>query len=134
MKDKIIDADFSEIEVENYTEKYSEEDFWTKIKNNVTNIGISLIYKALQLYYVAQSPKCPMKVKAGIYGALGYLISPFDIIPDFTPIAGYTDDAAAIGVALILAQMYIDDNIRAQAKGKIKDIFGAKALEKLDED
>ncbi|WP_276840415.1 DUF1232 domain-containing protein [Anaerovibrio lipolyticus] len=134
MKDKIIDADFSEIEVENYTEEYSEEDFWTKIKNNVTNIGISLIYKALQLYYVTQSPKCPMKVKAGIYGALGYLISPFDIIPDFTPIAGYTDDAAAIGVALILAQMYIDDNIRAQAKGKIKDIFGAKALEKLDED
>ena len=134
MKDKIIDANFSEIEVENYTEEYSEEDFWTKIKNNVTNIGISLIYKALQLYYVTQSPKCPMKVKAGIYGALGYLISPFDFIPDFTPIAGYTDDAAAIGVALILAQMYIDDNIRAQAKGKIKDIFGAKALEKLDED
>ena len=134
MKDKNIDADFSEIEVEKYTEKYSEEDFWTKIKNNVANIGISLIYKALQLYYVTQSPKCPMKVKAGIYGALGYLISPFDIIPDFTPIAGYTDDAAAIGVALILAQMYIDDNIRAQAKGKIKDIFGAKALEKLDED
>ena len=134
MKDKIIDADFSEIEVENYTEKYSEEDFWIKIKNNVTNIGISLIYKALQLYYVTQSPKCPMKVKAGIYGALGYLISPFDFIPDFTPIAGYTDDAAAIGVALILAQMYIDDNIRAQAKGKIKDIFGVKALEKLDED
>ena len=134
MKDQIIDADFSEIEVENYTEKYSEEDFWTKIKNNATNIGISLIYKALQLYYVTQSPKCPMKVKAGIYGALGYLISPFDFIPDFTPIAGYTDDAAAIGVALILAQMYIDDNIRAQAKGKIKDIFGAKALEKLDED
>jgi uncharacterized membrane protein YkvA (DUF1232 family) len=134
MKDKIIDADFSEIEVEKYTDEYSEEGLWTKIRDNVTSIGISLIYKALQLYYVAQSPKCPMKVKAGIYGALGYLISPFDIIPDFTPIAGYTDDAAAIGVALILAQMYIDDNIRAQAKGKIKDIFGAKALEKLDED
>ena len=134
MKDKIIDADFSEIEVEKYTDEYSEDGLWNKVKDNVTSIGISLIYKALKLYYVAQSPKCPMKVKAGIYGALGYLISPFDIIPDFTPIAGYTDDAAAIGVALILAQMYIDDNIRAQAKGKIKDIFGAKALEKLDED
>ncbi|WP_297966639.1 hypothetical protein [uncultured Anaerovibrio sp.] len=44
------------------------------------------------------------------------------------------ENVAAIGVALILAQMYIDDNIRAQAKGKIKDIFGAKAPEKLDED
>ena len=88
----------------------------------------------MQLYYVAQSPKCPMKVKAGIYGALGYLISPFDFIPDITPIVGYTDDAAAIGIALLLAQMYINDEIKAQAKGKIKDIFGAKALEKLDED
>ena len=62
------------------------------------------------------------------------MISPFDFIPDFTPIAGYTDDAAAIGIALLLAQMYINDEIKAQARGKIKDIFGVKALEKLDED
>lgn len=134
MKKEIIDADFSEIEVEKYTDKYSEEGLWKKIRENVTSIGIKLIYKALQLYYVAQSPQCPMKVKAGIYGALGYLISPFDFIPDITPIVGYTDDAAAIGIALLLAQMYINDEIKAQAKGKIKDFFGAKALEKLDED
>ena len=134
MKKDFIDADFSEIAVEKYTDEYSEEGLWKKIRENVTSIGIKLIYKALQLYYVAQSPKCPMKVKAGIYGALGYLISPFDFIPDITPIVGYTDDAAAIGIALLLAQMYINDEIKAQAKGKIKDIFGAKALEKLDED
>ncbi|MBO6246379.1 MAG: DUF1232 domain-containing protein [Anaerovibrio sp.] len=134
MKKEIIDADFSEIEVEKYTDEYSEEGLWKKIRENVTSIGIKLIYNAFQLYYVAQSPKCPMKVKAGIYGALGYLISPFDFIPDITPIVGYTDDAAAIGIALLLAQMYINDEIKDQAKGKIKDIFGAKALEKLDED
>ena len=134
MKKDFIDADFSEIEVEKYTDEYSEEGLWKKIKENVTSIGIKLIYKALKLYYVAQSPKCPMKVKAGIYGALGYLISPFDFIPDITPIVGYTDDAAAIGIALLLAQMYINDEIKAQAKGKIKDIFGAKALEKLDDE
>ena len=54
MKDQIIDADFSEIEVENYVDDYSEDGLWNKIKDNVTSIGISLIYKALQLYYVAQ--------------------------------------------------------------------------------
>ncbi len=129
-----MDADFGEIEVENYVDDYSEDGLWSKIKENVASIGISLIYKALQLYFVAQPPKCPMKIKAGIYGALGYLISPFDFIPDFTPIAGYTDDAAAIGIALLLAQMYIDDSIKTQARGKIKNIFGVKALEKLDED
>ena len=133
MKDKTIDVDYSKIKVETYVDDYSEEGLWNKIKENVTAIGIGLIYKALQLYYVAQSPNCPMRVKAGIYGALGYLISPFDFIPDFTPIAGYTDDAAAIGIALLLAQMYINDDIKAQAKGKIKDILGVKALEKLNE-
>lgn len=131
MRENVIEAEFNDIEVEKYTDEYSEEGLWDKIKDNVASIGIGLIYKALQLYYVAQSPNCPMKVKAGIYGALGYLISPFDFIPDFMPAVGYTDDAAAIGVALILAQMYINDDIKKRAEGKIKDIFGAKALEKL---
>lgn len=131
MRENVIEAEFNDIEVEKYTDEYSEEGLWDKIKDNVASIGIGLIYKALQLYYVAQSPNCPMKVKAGIYGALGYLISPFDFIPDFMPAVGYTDDAAAIGVALILAQMYINDDIKMKAEGKIKDIFGAKALEKL---
>ena len=131
MRENVIEAEFNDIEVEKYTDEYSEEGLWDKIKDNVASIGIGLIYKALQLYYVAQSPNCPMKVKAGIYGALGYLISPFDFIPDFMPAVGYTDDAAAIGVALILAQMYINDDIKIKAEGKIKDIFGVKALEKL---
>ena len=134
MRENVIEAEFNDIEVEKYTDEYSEEGLWDKIKDNVAFIGIGLIYKALQLYYVAQSPNCPMKVKAGIYGALGYLISPFDFIPDFMPAVGYTDDAAAIGVALILAQMYINDDIKMKAEGKIKDIFGAKALEKLEKE
>lgn len=134
MRENVIEAEFNDIEVEKYTDEYSEEGLWDKIKDNVASIGIALIYKALQLYYVAKSPNCPMKVKAGIYGALGYLISPFDFIPDFMPAVGYTDDAAAIGVALILAQMYINDDIKTKAEGKIKDIFGAKALEKLEKE
>lgn len=134
MRENVIEAEFNDIEVEKYTDEYSEEGLWDKIKDNVASIGIGLIYKALQLYYVAQSPNCPMKVKAGIYGALGYLISPFDFIPDFMPAVGYTDDAAAIGVALILAQMYINDDVKMKAEGKIKDIFGAKALEKLEKE
>ncbi len=134
MKDQSVNSDFSNIEVEDYVDNYSEEGLWSKIRHNVTAIGIGLIYKALQLYYVAQSPNCPTRVKMGIYGALGYLISPFDFIPDLTPIVGYTDDAAAIGVALLLAQMYINDDIKNQARSKIRDIFGIKALEKLGED
>ncbi|MBR2215037.1 MAG: DUF1232 domain-containing protein [Selenomonadaceae bacterium] len=128
------EEDLQNIDMGKYAEEYSEDGLWGKIRENVTAIGITLIYKALQLFYVAQSPDCPKKVKAGIYAALGYLISPIDLIPDFTPIAGYADDATAIGMALLLAQMYINDDIKAQARGKIQDLFGMKALAKLDDD
>ena len=116
MDEKSKEEELRDIDVEKYAKDYSEEGLWTKIKDNVSSIGLKLIYKALQLFYVAQSPNCPMKVKAGIYAALGYLI-----------------DATAIGIALVLAQVYITDEIKAQARGKIHDLFGMKALAKLDE-
>ena len=121
------------VDMESYVEKYSETGLWDKIRDNVSSIGMKLIYKALQLYYVAQSPDCSMKVKAGIYGALGYLISPIDFIPDVVPVVGYTDDAAAIALALALSQMYLTEEINAKARAKIRDVFGARMLAKLDE-
>ncbi len=134
MARRVNEENFREADMDGYEEEYSEGSFWDKITDNVASIGLNLIYKALQLYYVAQSPNCPTKVKAGIYAALGYLISPLDLIPDFTPVVGYTDDAAAIGIALVLAQMYITDDIKAQARGRIHHLFGMKALAKLDSD
>ena len=134
MKEKVTEEDFRDIDMGKYAEDYSENGLWEKVRDNVTAIGLTLIYKALQLYYVAQSPNCPTKVKAGIYAALGYLISPIDLIPDFTPVVGYADDATAVGVALLLAQMYITEDIKAQARGKIKDLFGMKALAKLEDE
>lgn len=133
MKEKVTEEDFRDIDMGKYAEDYSENGLWEKVRDNVTSIGLTLIYKALQLYYVAQSPNSPTKVKAGIYGALGYLISPIDLIPDFTPVVGYADDATAVGMALLLAQMYITEDIKAQARGKIKDLFGMNALAKLED-
>ncbi|MGP1586049.1 MAG: YkvA family protein [Schwartzia sp. (in: firmicutes)] len=122
-----------EIDTEAYAAEFSEPGLWDKIRDNVASIGLNLIYKALQLFYVAQSPDCPMKVKAGIYGALGYFISPVDLIPDFTPVVGYSDDASAIGLALLLAQMYVTEEVKAKARSKMQEIFGETALEKLSE-
>ena len=130
----VSENDFQDIDMGKYADEYTEVGLWEKIRDNVTSIGLKLIYKALQLYYVAQSPNCPAKVKAGIYAALGYLISPIDIIPDFTPVMGYADDATAIGMALFLAQMYITEDIKAQARNRIHGMFGGEAVARLDEE
>ena len=131
--DEIKVEEIENLDIEKYRDKYSEEGLWEKIRKNIAKIGVKVIYQALLLYYVAQSPNCPAKIKAGIIGALGYLISPLDLIPDFMPGIGFADDAAAIAAAVALAQVYINDEIRAQARAKIVDLLGEDALENLDD-
>jgi uncharacterized membrane protein YkvA (DUF1232 family) len=123
--------DVEVLEKDNYAEKYSESSFFDKIKNTVKSAGLTLIYKALQLYYVTENPNCPKKIKAAIFAALGYFIMPLDVIPDFTPMVGYSDDAGAIALALGLAQFYIDDEVNRKAKNKIANIFGESVLKDL---
>lgn len=131
--DEIKAEEIENLDIEKYRDKYSEEGLWEKLRKNIAKIGVKVIYQALLLFYVAQSPNCPAKIKAGIIGALGYLISPLDLIPDFMPGIGFADDAAAIAAAVALAQVYINDEIRAQARAKIVDLLGEDALENLED-
>ena len=129
-----LEMDFNgkEVNLDRYAGKYSDGEFWDKVKTTVKKAGLGLIYNALQLYYVTENPNCPMKVKAGIFAALGYFISPIDLIPDFTPIIGYSDDASAIGIAIVMAQMYIDAEVKSKAREKIRSIFGDGVAAELD--
>jgi len=131
--DDINVEEIENLDFKKYEDKYSESGLWDKIRKNIAKIGVKVIYQALLLYYVAQSPNCPSKIKAGIIGALGYLISPIDLIPDIMPGIGYADDAAAIATAVALAQIYITDEIKAQAKAKIADLLGEDVLANLDD-
>ena len=116
-----------------YSKDFSEDSFWDKIVGSVKSAGLELIYKALQLYYAMDNPNCPMTVKAGIIAALGYFISPIDLIPDFIPVVGFTDDLAAVGAAIVMANMYIDDEVKRKARAKIDDIFGAGTSAELED-
>lgn len=43
-----------------------------------------------------ENPTSPNHLKALIIGAIGYIIFPLDLIPDITPLVGYTDDLASV--------------------------------------
>ena len=103
---------------------YSEEKFWGKLKKFAKKAGYSVVYAVLLLYYTMQKPEVPIKVKAIIMGALGYFILPLDLIPDIAIGIGYTDDLGALGIALVQVAMYIDNDIKDQAKAKLVDWFG----------
>ena len=122
----------NESKYERYAGAYSQSRFLAKVLNHAKSIGASLLYKALQLFYVAQKPEVPLKVKATIYGALGYFILPFDVIPDMIFGVGYGDDTTALLVALGIAHMYIDEEVREQAKRKLEGILGKKRVGCID--
>ena len=107
-----------------YEQHYDENSFWNKVKSMAKKAGIKLIYIALLLYYYLQSSHISTKDKAIIYGALGYFIFPFDIIPDYIPFIGYTDDLSILMYAYKKVKSKIDDHIREKAKNKLNSFFG----------
>lgn len=110
--------------LQEHSKHYSEDGLWNKIKKYSKKAGSSAVYAVLLLYYVLQKKEVPMKSKAIVIGALGYFILPFDWIPDVIAGVGYTDDIGALLAALWQVSMYIDDNVKNQAKEKLKDWFG----------
>ena len=77
---------------EEYQENYDESSFWDKILKFAKKAGIQVIYLALLLYYTLGSNTLSLKDKAIVYGALGYFILPIDLIPDYIPVIGLSDD------------------------------------------
>lgn len=115
-----------------YQDKFSKDNLLLKLQHYGRDIGLTVLYNVLQLWYVLQKPEVPAKNKAVIMGALGYLITPLDFIPDLTPILGYNDDAAAILFALYMVRQYVDDEVKAQAKARLAKIFCEDAVKNLD--
>lgn len=114
---------FSNEELKKYQSEYSESKFWDKMKKAAKSAGKKVIEMALLLFYVLQSPDVPIAKKTIIIGALGYLILPFDFIPDFIPALGFTDDAAALAAALKTINSSITPEIEARAKAKADELF-----------
>ncbi len=103
---------------------YSEEGLWQKILKVAKKAGIKVIYLALVLYYTANASTTPPKQKGMIYGALGYFILPIDLIPDTIPVAGYTDDLAALIACASIVLTYVTPEILQKAQDKLHDWFG----------
>lgn len=106
------------------TPPYSEGNFWDKLKKFAKVAGKEVIEKALFLYYAAKQPNTPLWAKTTIYGALAYFISPIDMLPDLTPLLGYTDDLSILAAALVTVASYITDEVKQQAKDKMQTWFG----------
>lgn len=115
-------------DLQKYKDKFSQQNFIEKIQRIAKRAGAKLVYIALILYYLMQSDKVSLKDKAIIIGALGYLISPIDVVPDAIPIAGLADDLAVLLYALGKVWSQVDDNLKDKAKKKLSKWFDEDEL------
>jgi uncharacterized membrane protein YkvA (DUF1232 family) len=110
--------------LEKYIPNYDAEQFWKKLRRSIKRLGAKAVYYALVLYYAMQSPQVSAREKGIILGALGYFLLPIDLLPDFLPAIGYTDDIAALAFAIYKVWHCITPEVRAQAESKVYDWFG----------
>ena len=128
---KFDKSQITEKELQKYEQHYNDSSFLDKVTKYGKLIGITALYKAVQLWFVLQKPDVPAGTKAVIMGALGYLIAPLDFLPDLLPVLGYTDDLVAITFALIKVQGYIDEEVERKSKKLLTKIFGEESFSNL---
>lgn len=120
-------------DIEKYQEHYSEPKFAGKLAKVAKSAGRKMVYAALLLYYVLKSPSVKKGDKTAIIGALGYFILPLDILPDFIPMVGFTDDLSAILLALHAVWKNITPEIKAMAAAKASELFGDFNQQEIDD-
>jgi len=116
-----------------YANKFSPSDFADKVARIAKRAGAKLVYAALILYYTLQSDKVSTTDKALIVGALGYMISPLDVVPDAIPIVGLTDDLAVLVYVLKKVWGNVEQDIKDKAKARLSKWFDEDEIKEIDE-
>jgi uncharacterized membrane protein YkvA (DUF1232 family) len=65
-----------------------------------------------------------MLAKVLLGTAIGYLLLPFDLIPDFIPVIGQLDDLLIVPGLIYLALKMIPDEVMAECRRKVTEANG----------
>ena len=102
---------------------FSTNEFMEKVARVAKRAGAKFVYASLILYYTLQSPTVSKRDKALIIGALGYMISPLDVLPDAYPIVGLSDDLAVLLFVLQRVWSNVDPDIQQRAHERLANWF-----------
>lgn len=110
-----------------YEKHFSEDGLNQTLSKLSYRLGVKTVYMILWLYYAMKEATLSVKNKAIIIGALGYLISPIDLINDLIPFLGLTDDIAVITAAFAALTKIISSadstKVAKKAKEQLRTIF-----------
>ena len=122
MKEKVTKKETTK-EVNKYADQVSQGDVenMVKDKSKVEKIfehvkslakfkdDVLLVFSMLKDYVKGDYKQVPWRTIAVLVGALAYVVSPLDLIPDVMPVIGWADDCLALAGALAFAKMDLDE-------------------------
>ena len=88
--------------------------FWSKLR--ALAAGLPFAEDLLAAHYCAFDRQTPAQVRAVLLGAIAYFVLPTDLIPDYIPVVGYTDDAAVLATAVNLVAAHMTADHRQAAR------------------
>lgn len=107
-----------------YAQHYSENGFWSFVKNYGKKVGNKTMVELFKLWYTLLDGKVSPATKTLILAALGYAACPVDLIPDFIPILGLSDDATVIAATLLSMANDVTPETAKKAEEKAKEFLG----------
>ena len=93
------------------------------LKKVLLKAGRAIAQPALEGVELIMDNSTPPQVRISIMGALTYLIVPIDLIPDFIPASGFSDDLVALTAVISLWQHYLTPEMKFRAKCKLDKWF-----------
>jgi uncharacterized membrane protein YkvA (DUF1232 family) len=103
-------------------EQEVQSGFWRKIGRVAASLPFA--EDLLAAHYCAFDLQTPPKVRAVLLGAIAYFVLPIDLIPDYIPVIGYTDDAAVLAAAIQLVTSHITPDHREAARRTLARLRG----------
>ncbi len=85
--------------------------------------GRAIALPALECLELLLDASTPPQVRLTMLAALTYLLLPLDLIPDFIPAAGFSDDLVALTALLGLTGRHLTPDVRARARRKLDRWF-----------
>ncbi|HEY2070549.1 MAG TPA: YkvA family protein [Rhizomicrobium sp.] len=98
-------------------ERIIERDFWEKLLRLAGRVPFAEELAAS--YYCVADPTTPLRVKGILLAALAYFVMPFDAIPDFLPIIGFSDDAAVMALAFRMVSKSVKERHFKAARARL---------------
>ncbi len=93
------------------------EPLWRRLKDFTKSVKAEI-----RLYQmVLRDPRTPRISKWLLAAAVGYVLLPFDIIPDFIPVLGQIDDLIIVPFLVLLALRYIPKVVIEECRVKMQE-------------